>query len=235
MEWVSNNILWLFPLIQAFITGLFIHLGKIRLDNITVRNQIKLQEFSAEKQLEMQTKYILLESKNRNLLETYPKLFNSMHEAAGGMVIYFTTIVNKLDEMKNKKKKIDAVHYISLLENYFSMVFKDPYFGIQETQKLSNEIEQASILISSDIYQKCVKFKKDCLKLWDIVREEIIYGKIRSYKKKQLQDLVERANTIIQSLNKQKEEISEAINQELSGESKKEQPKKWKDFFKKAA
>jgi hypothetical protein len=220
--------------ITGVFNGIFITLGKIIIDRTATNSQMKLNAFTSEIEIEFKTKYMFLENKTKNLLELYPRLIQLINEAAGALVVYFTTVINKVDEINSKEGKIEPIQIISLLENYLDF-FSDEFSGAKELQSLNNELASSSIFISADMYKKMIDFKKDAAKLWNIVQREVTFREIRKYSKEQLLDLIERARFLIESLDKQKEEIAQTINQELSGESKTQQLKKWKNPFKNAA
>lgn len=171
----------------------------------TIRHQINMSESTQKIKLEVHQK----------LGEIYPKILDAVHNAAYPYVIYFITILSKIDEIKNSGKEPDEIQLRQLIVDYFPEIFSDTLFlGIKDIQEFSNLLA-SSLFISEEVKKTLDDMKKEIMDLHYLIKKNIANELFQTYKKEQLLNLINGANLSVSSLNQDKDRLATRMKKEL--------------------
>lgn len=154
---------WLLKIFEhpLLTNGVMIAIGGFFLTFLGARQNKKAQieiNSAAEKiKFEIQRKYLLTEIQTRNLLEIYPKLYDTVLDAVSPLAGYFNTIVTKVTRIQKEGKEPEFYQLKSLLENYF-----EPSFGNLDFKELTifNNYHASSALFISENSNEIIKEMK---------------------------------------------------------------------------
>lgn len=201
----ENIASWVVGLLITVLTNYYLH----------KRSQIKINEEAEKIKYEMQRKYLQFQIKTKNLLETYPKMYQLMRES-GSLVVVFDTINKKIDEIPLEKR--NDIKVIKPLLSMYLGIFIETHknFGLESIRKFADYIEASSLFTSKQVDELANQAKQSLMSLYYIVKNEIIDDKYLEYDEKQLSDLLKRANDIKDTLSEIKNQLQKQMYQELN-------------------
>lgn len=161
---------------------------------------------------EIAYKYMLLETKIKNLQEIYPKLYTLMLEAASIFAI-FDTINNRIIRHQEEKGAIEDKELLSSIDDLFpniEVIIKD--YGAFNNYYVS----YAGLFISHNV-EKCVQEIINIInKLLSIVKNEMYSKRYLAYTHDERLQMIATGKSLLEALSEKRDYLKCTINKELN-------------------
>ena len=140
--------------------------------------------------------------------------------AATPYVTLFSTINDRIEEIKITGKVPSEIQLREFIDDYFSGIFgEDPLqLKINNVGIFNNLLASSGLFISDEVNTILIDMKKEIMNLFRLIRKEIANSAYYGYNKEQLFDLIDKANISVSSLEQDKEHLARRMNRELSPE-----------------
>lgn len=211
---------WLLEILEhpLLTNGVIIAIGGLFLTFLGTRQNKKAQieiNSAAEKiKFEIQRKYLLTEIQTRNLLEIYPKLYDSLLEAVSPLAGYFNTIITKVTRIQEENKEPEFHQLKSLIENYFELSFGNLDF--KELTIFNNCHASSTLFISESSNEIIKEMKRNLMILFGVVNDHIITKKYLQYDSKKILEFLNKVSIALTALEQDRDHLARQMNKELN-------------------
>lgn len=211
---------WLLEILEhpLLTNGVMIAIGGLFLTFLGTRQNKKAQieiNSAAEKiKFEIQRKYLLTEIQTRNLLEIYPKLYDSLLEAVSPLAGYFNTIITKVTRIQKENKEPEFHQLKSLIENYFELSFGNLDF--KELTIFNNYHASSTLFISESSNEIIKEMKRNLMILFGVVNDHIITKKYLQYDSKKILEILNKVSIALTALEQDRDHLARQMNKELN-------------------